>query len=419
MRAIGRRILLMLTTVGCAVGKSVLIGWLALGIPASELGQIAQLFAMLGLIAGVLALLVVQTRVLNRLGSLRTQIIVIVTVGGVMVAVLLQGAAQAMFINTSHDLPLLLLMLVFMLVLALGFSIALGNIIVGRVGAVRDGAGRLASGDLAVRLPITGRDELTALAGDFNRMADALAQAAMRQRELENARRELVAAVSHDLRTPLTAVRAMVEALADGVVQDPQTRQRYLEAARSQLENLSTLVDDLFEIAQIDAGVLQIELERASLHDLISDTLSNLQPHAEKHGVRLIGEVAANVDLVLMSPPKMQRVLYNLIGNALRHTPADGTITLRATAAGDEVHVEVDDEGEGISVEDLPHIFEHSYRGEKSRSRDYGGAGLGLAIVRGLVEAHGGRIWVESKPEAGTRFVFTLSSKVAESLKNA
>ncbi|MBA3468296.1 MAG: HAMP domain-containing protein [Herpetosiphonaceae bacterium] len=418
MKTTGRRILLMLVTVGCAIAKSVLIGWLVLGIPASELGDIAQLFAVLGLIAGVLALLVVQTRVLNRLGSLRTQIIVIVTLGGAMVAGLLQGAAQAMFINTSHDLPLLLLMLVFMLVLALGFSVALGNIIVGRVGAVRAGAGRLASGDLAVRLPITGRDELTALAGDFNRMADALAQAAMRQRELEHARRELVAAVSHDLRTPLTAVRAMVEALADGVVQDPPTRQRYLEAACAQLENLSTLVDDLFEIAQIDAGVLQIELERASLHDLISDTLSNLQPHAAKHGVRLIGEVAANVDLVLMSPPKMQRVLYNLIGNALRHTPADGTITLRATAAGDEVQVEIDDEGEGISADDLPHIFEHSYRGEKSRSRDYGGAGLGLAIVRGLVEAHGGRIWVESKPEAGTRFVFTLSSKVAGSFEN-
>jgi signal transduction histidine kinase len=408
-----RRILMMLTTVCCAVGLSALLGWLVLGIPAPDVGDIVRLFGMLGLIAGVLALLVVQTRVLNRLGSLRTQIIVVVMLGGLMVAVLLQGAAQAMFINTSHDLPLLLLLLVFMLVLGLGFSVALGNIVVGRVGTVRDGAGRLASGDLTVRLPITGRDELTALAGDFNLMADALAEAAQRQRELENARRELVAAVSHDLRTPLTAVRAMVEALADGVVQDPPTRQRYLEAARAQLENLSTLVDDLFEIAQLDAGVLQIELERASLHDLISDTLSNLQPHAAKHGVRLIGEVAANVDLVLMSPPKMQRVLYNLIGNALRHTPADGTITLRATASGDEVQVEVDDEGEGISAEDLPHIFEHSYRGEKSRSRDYGGAGLGLAIVRGLIEAHGGRIWVESKPEAGTRFVFTLSSKVA------
>ena len=402
---------MMLTTVCCAVAASTLLGGLVLGIPADEIGNIARLFILLGLGAGALALLVVQTRVLNRLGSLRTQIIAVVMLGGLMVAMLLQGAAQAMFINTSHDLPLLLLLLVFMLVLALGFGVALGNIIVGRVGAVRDGAGRLAGGDLRVRLPITGRDELTALAGDFNRMADALAQAAERQRELENARRELVAAVSHDLRTPLTAVRAMVEALADGVVHDGATRQRYLEAARSQLENLSTLVDDLFEIAQIDAGMLQIELERASLHDLISDTLSNLQPHAEKHGVRLVGEVEPGADLVLMNPPKVQRVLYNLIGNALRHTPADGTITLRAITTGDEVQVTVADNGEGINPADLPHVFERTYRGEKSRSRDYGGAGLGLAIVRGLVEAHGGRIWVDSQPNIGATFGFTLSKR--------
>jgi len=242
-------------------------------------------------------------------------------------------------------------------------------------------------------------------------MADALSAAADRQRELEHARRELVAAVSHDLRTPLTAVRAMVEALADGVVSDPATRDRYLKSAQAQLENLSTLVDDLFEIAQLDAGVLRIELERASLHDLVSDTLSNLRPHAERQGVRLVGEVEPGADLVLMNPPKLQRVLHNLISNALRHTPADGTITLRATAAGDEVEVTVADNGEGISPDDLPHVFERTYRGEKSRSRDYGGAGLGLAIVRGLIEAHGGRIWVESQPNAGATFGFTLSKR--------
>lgn len=409
MNAALRRIALMLITVGCAVGTSALLGIFVLGLPPAEIGDIAKLCAWLGLSAGVVALLVVQTRVLERLGSLRHQIIVVVTFGGVLVAAVLQGAAQAMFINTRHDLPLLLLVLVFMLVLALGFSVALSNMIVGRLDMVRRGADRLADGDLMVRLPVMGRDEITALARDFNHMADALAQAAQRQRDVEDVRRELIAAVSHDLRTPLTAVRAMVEALADGMVRDRKTRKRYLEAARAQLENLSTLVDDLFEMAQIDAGVLQIELERASLHDLISDTLSNLQPHAEKHGVHLVGEVGPNVDLVLMNPPKMQRILYNLISNALRHTPADGTITLRATSVGDAVQVEVTDEGEGISPEDLPHIFERTYRGEKSRSRDYGGAGLGLAIVRGLIEAHGGNIWVESQPDVGSRFVFTLN----------
>jgi signal transduction histidine kinase len=406
-----RRVATLAATVACAIGMSMLVGRFLMGLPMGELRAIGALLLKMGLVVGLATLVLLQSRVLHRLGSLRSQIITGIVMGGLLVAALLQAAASAMFISTDHDLPLLLLVVVFTLVLTLGFSIAISRIIVDRLQAVRSGADRLAHGDLSVRLSVPGRDEVAGLANDFNRMADALSEAASRQRELEHARRELVAAVSHDLRTPLTAVRAMVEALADGVVSDPATRERYLKSAQAQLENLSTLVDDLFEIAQIDAGVLQIELERASLHDLVSDTLSNLQPHAERQGVRLIGEVEPGADLVLMNPPKVQRVLHNLISNALRHTPADGTITLRATTAGDEVQVTVVDDGEGISPDDLPHVFERTYRGEKSRSRDYGGAGLGLAIVRGLIEAHGGRIWVESQPNAGATFGFTLSKR--------
>ncbi|HYF61727.1 MAG TPA: ATP-binding protein [Herpetosiphonaceae bacterium] len=406
-----RRAAAVALTLACAIGVTMLVGWLAMGLPMGELRAIGALLLRMGVVVGLIALVMMQSRVLHRMGSLRSQIIGGIAMGGLLVAALLQGAATAMFISLDHDLPLLLLVLVFTLVLTVGFSISVSRIIVDRLQAVSTGADRLARGDLSARLNVPGRDEVAALAHDFNRMADALSAAADRQRELEHARRELVAAVSHDLRTPLTAVRAMVEALADGVVSDPATRDRYLKSAQAQLENLSTLVDDLFEIAQLDAGVLRIELERASLHDLVSDTLSNLRPHAERQGVRLVGEVEPGADLVLMNPPKLQRVLHNLISNALRHTPADGTITLRATAAGDEVEVTVADNGEGISPDDLPHVFERTYRGEKSRSRDYGGAGLGLAIVRGLIEAHGGRIWVESQPNAGATFGFTLSKR--------
>ncbi len=399
----------MLLTILIALAIIMLIGSQVMNLPAAALRDILLLFGQFGLLAGVITLVAVQGRVLDSFKSLRTQIIVIIALGGLLVAALLQGIARAMFISTDHDLPLLLLMVVFMLVLALGFGITLGNLISRRITAIRASAERLKQGDLASRLHVSGRDEVAALAQDFNAMADALQQAAQRQHDLEDARRELVAAVSHDLRTPLTAVRAMIEALADGVVQDDATRQRYLNSATAHLQNLSTLVDDLFEIAQIDAGMLQIEVERSSLRDLISDTLSNLQPQAEKQGVQLLGDVAPNADVVLMNPPKLQRVLYNLISNALRHTPADGTIMLRATDAGDQVQVEIADTGEGINPDDLPHIFERSYRGEKSRSRDYGGAGLGLAIVRGIVEAHGGRVWAESELHRGAKFVFTLS----------
>nr|MBA2535101.1 two-component sensor histidine kinase [Rubrobacter sp.] len=257
-----------------------------------------------------------------------------------------------------------------------------------------------------------GHDEVAGLAWDFNQMARALERAAEREREMEKARRDLVAAVSHDLRTPLASTRAMIEALADGVATDPQTERRYLASASRELEHLSRLVDDLFELARIDAGVLELTLEEASLHDLISDTISGFQPQAEQKGVRLLGEVSGDVDPVLANPPRLQRVLHNLVSNALRHTPQDGTVALRAVPEGEGVRVEVADTGEGISAEDLPRVFERSFRSEQSRTRhgkdDATGAGLGLAIARGLIEAHGGTMDVVSEPGQGSRFRFTL-----------
>jgi len=200
-------------------------------------------------------------------------------------------------------------------------------------------------------------------------MARALKKAAEREREMEKARRDLIAAVSHDLRTPLAATRALIEALTDGIAADPQTEGRYLSSASRELAHLSRLVDDLFELARIDAGVLQLTLEEASLYDLISDTISSFQPQADQRGVRLVGEVARDVDPVLANPSRLQRVLHNLVSNALRHTPADGTVALRATPEGEEVRVEVADTGEGITAEDLPRVFERAFRGEQSRTR--------------------------------------------------
>jgi len=171
-------------------------------------------------------------------------------------------------------------------------------------------------------------------------------------------------------------------------------------------------VDDLFELARIDAGVLQLTLEESSLHDLISDTISSFQPQADNRSVRLVGEISGDVDPVLANPPRLQRVLHNLVSNALRHTPADGTVALRAAPHGDEVRVEISDTGEGIAPEDLHRVFERSFRAERSRTRSEEdgapGAGLGLAIARGLIEAHGGTMDVESSLGGGSRFRFTL-----------
>jgi len=316
-----------------------------------------------------------------------------------------------MFLS-GHDLSLLLTMLVFAAILSVGFGLLCARMLADRIERVRAGTAKIAAGDLVSELPVEGHDEVAGLAEDFNRMARALDAASEREREMERTRRDLIASVSHDLRTPLASTRALIEAVADGVAEDPQTEKRYLSSARRELAHLSRLVDDLFELARIDAGVLQLTLEEASLHDLISDTISSFQPQANSRGVRLVGEVSGDVDPVLINPPRLQRVLHNLLSNALRHTPADGTVALRATPQGDEVRVEVTDTGEGIAPEDLPRVFERSFRAERSRTRpeEEGapGAGLGLAIARGLIEAHGGTMDAESDPGRGSRFCFTL-----------
>ena len=379
------------------------------GVPRADLQGVALLLVGAGGGVGLAALLLLRPVVLARLGGVRGHLVGAGLVGSLLLLGMVLAGSRAMFIS-EHDRSLLLTMLLFASLLAVGFSLYGAAPLARRVDQLRRGTARLAGGDLGAKVQVEGSGELASLAEDFNRMAQDLAQAAAREREAERARRDFIAAVSHDLRTPLASTRALIEAVADGVVEDPGTQARYLASARSELEKLGRLVDDLFELSRIDAGALQLNLEEASLRDLISDTLSGFRHQAESKGVRLVGEVSDGVDPVLANPPRLQRVLYNLVSNALRHTPADGTIVLRAEPHETLVHVEVSDTGEGITPEDLPRVFERSFRGERSRTRGEtgDGAGLGLAIARGLIEAHGGEISVESRPGHGSRFRFTL-----------
>jgi signal transduction histidine kinase len=382
-----------------------------LGVPPADLTAVAVLLGVAGGGSGLLALLLIRPSVLGRLGGVRAQLVGAGLIGSLLLLGMMLAGARAMFIS-GHDLSLLLTMLTFAAALSVGFALLYSIPLSSRIQRVRAGTERIAGGQLSSEVRVDGHDEVALLADDFNRMAQALEQAAEREREMEQARRDLIAAVSHDLRTPLASTRALIEALADGVAADQQTESRYLSSASRELEHLSRLVDDLFELARIDAGLLELTLEAASLHDLISDTISSFQPQAEQKGVRLAGEVVGDVDPVLANPPRLQRILHNLVSNALRHTPADGAVTLRASRAGEGVRVEVSDTGEGIAAEDLPRVFERSFRAERSRTRpeknDAPGAGLGLAIAHGLVEAHGGTMDVESDLGRGSRFHFTL-----------
>jgi signal transduction histidine kinase len=223
------------------------------------------------------------------------------------------------------------------------------------------------------------------------------------RRQVEDARRGLVAAASHDLRTPLASLRLLVEAIDDGVA--GEDRDRYLGEIRTHVAVLSDLIDDLFELSRIEAGDISWTMRQVELGDLIGDTVAAFRTSAEERGVHLAAELPTEKVVAEADAEKVQRVLFNLIQNAIRHTPADGSVTVRAKGGPGGVEVEVADSGEGIPAGEGERVFEAFYRGERSRNEE--GAGLGLAISRAIVEAHGGRIWLEDG-HPGTRVRFTL-----------
>ena len=317
--------------------------------------------------------------------------------------------ASIMFVS-QHDLLLSTVLLVFATSMAVSVGLFLAEALIGRIQQVNEAARLVARGRLDTRLAVKGRDEMAVLTASFNDMVAQLQEAAHSQQQLDVLRRDLVAWAGHDLRTPLTSIRAIVEALADGMVSDEETRLRYLRTAQADIQSLSHLIDDLFEMAQADAGGLQLDLEQGSISDLISDTLERFSTQAQRQGIRLEGS-PGGADLVRMDAQRIGRVLSNLVSNALRHTPSGGQVVISAGQEETYITVSVQASGEGISPADLPHVFDRFYRGEKSRSRTTGGAGLGLAIARGIVEAHHGTIGIESQVGKGTRVWFTIPIK--------
>lgn len=321
-------------------------------------------------------------------------------------------AAKLMFISTA-DSQVLIGFMVFGAGVALALSSSLAWSLARALGQVVAGARRIAAGDLAARLPegTAGIAELDALAQNFNLMATNVEQAFQQRDAADLQRRTMIAALSHDVRTPLASMRAMVEAIDDGVVSDPATVRRYQSAIRAEMRHLSALVEDLFEIASLEAGTLRMQREPLHIADLLSDALEAMHEQAERRGVRLEGKAEEELPLVPADARQCYRVLTNLMQNALHHTPAGGVIALRAHRAGPTVIVRVLDSGEGIAAHDLPHIFEPAYRGEPSRQRESelparasgisgrtnaSGTGLGLAIAHGIIRAHGGKIGVSS-----------------------
>jgi two-component system OmpR family sensor kinase/two-component system sensor histidine kinase BaeS len=222
--------------------------------------------------------------------------------------------------------------------------------------------------------------------------------------QLFDARRQLVAWASHDLRTPLASIQAMLEAIEDGLVEPGA----YLPALRSQARTLARLVDDLFELAAIDAGALTLELRETPLGEVLESCVRGLEAEATAREVLLETRLDGVLPPVRCAPEQVERVLLNLLGNALRHTPSDGSVVVAARPLEAELEVSVEDTGVGIEPGDETRMFDRFWRADRARTRTGGGAGLGLAIARGLVEAQGGRIWAERRAGGGARVAFTL-----------
>ena len=331
-----------------------------LGMPARDAAELITISFGTALVALGLAYLPLQLRA-------RTVLVALVPVVAVGAGAL--AAARKMFVS-AHDLDALVVIVV-------------GAGTVGVLGASR-------------------------LARDLERANRRVAAAAERERMMERSRRELVAWVSHDLRTPLSGIRAMVEALADGVVADPDTVHQYHHVLIEETDRLARLVDDLFELSRIQADALQLAIERVSLGEVVSDAVAAAVAVAEARGVRVETSVDGGAPEVLVSTPEMLRVVRNLLDNAVRHTPSGGAVRVEVT--GDIRHgvLSVSDECGGIPTPDLDRVFDVAYRGDVARSSQVdAGGGLGLAIARGLVEAHAGEISVRNE-SGGCRFTVRL-----------
>ncbi|HEY2076897.1 MAG TPA: HAMP domain-containing sensor histidine kinase [Streptosporangiaceae bacterium] len=314
------------------------------------------------------------------------------------------GTARAMFLS-QHDLGVVVMVCVVAGIEAAVFSWLLGRQISSSSSALRQAARAL--GDEAgpfrpPALPLAA--EFAALSQELTNTSAKLAKSRARERALEQSRRQLVAWISHDLRTPLAGLRAMAEALEDGLAADPP---RYHKQMRAEAERLAIMVDDLFELSRIHSGTLQLSTDEIALDDLVSDVLASTEALAQERGVRLAGKAAGQL-AVRADPRELSRALTNLLTNAIRYTPEGGSVYVEARPEREDALLTVADGCGGIPEADLPYVFDLAWRGTDARSpAPDSGAGLGLAIVRGVVEAHRGSVRVANTLD-GCRFEMRL-----------
>jgi signal transduction histidine kinase len=305
-----------------------------------------------------------------------------------------------MFLS-GHDLHLLSVVLAVAAGLSVVFAVSVTRSLRDDLDALRRTTDRVASGDLTARTGVARGDELGATAAALDTMIVRLAAADDARRRDDETRRALLAAIGHDLRTPLAALQAAIEALQDGLASDPE---RYFRSMSHDVDHLRGLVDDLFLLARIEAGELSVDPQPVDLTELADETIEAMEPVARAQHVELRLESEGRVPVV-GGPEALGRVMRNLVDNAIRYAPESSRVVVRVSN-GESATVEVLDDGPGFDPELLSSAFDTFVRADPSRNRDTGGAGLGLAIARGVIEAHGGSVWATAGP--GGRVGFRL-----------
>ncbi|MDX1657399.1 MAG: HAMP domain-containing sensor histidine kinase [Nitriliruptorales bacterium] len=358
--------------------------------------------ALLALFGGVAVLAAGVAVALRRWSprSLRTTVLAITFAAIGVAAVAVVGSATSMFIS-AHDLKLVLV--------ALGLGLGLGSIValtltrdlLADLTAIGRAAKRVAAGDRSVTTGVERRDEIGALAATLDDAIVRLRHADEERREVDAARRRFLASIGHDLRTPLTSLRSAIEALQDGLVDDPD---RYLAAMRTDVALLSSLVEDLFLLARIESGVLELDRQPIDLAELADGVIEAVRPAADAANVTVVLDAPGPVPVV-GSPRELSRVLRNLLDNAVRHAPPGSEVRVQLEGEGGP-SVTIRDDGPGFSEDFLEVAFESFTRADEARVRDGAGSGLGLAIAHGLVDAHGGEI--RAFPGPGGKVTVTL-----------
>jgi len=337
--------------------------------------------------------------------STRVQALVIALSALLVLVIGILAASAAMFIS-GHDLSALVVVVSVSGAIAIGAALQMGEEMSEGRRHVADLAEQIATSQPMGVEAASGPGEMRQLATQLREVSARLEESRRREGALEASRRELIAWVSHDLRSPLATIRAMAEALDDGVVDDEETVERYHSQLRHDSERLTALVDDLFELSRISSGALELDRRPACLTEVVGDAVAAASTHADLKGVR----VRADIDDLPRMPVASQevtRVLHNLLDNAIRHTPGGGEVVITGRATEDEATIVVRDQCGGIPEPDLNRVFDVAFRSDTARSKDVRGGGLGLAIAKGLVEAHSGSIAVGNEDD-GCRFVVRL-----------